>query len=230
MDTKVVAFLPVRGGSKGIPKKNIKDLAGKPLLHWMAQACIDADKVDELVVATDSEEIASVARQLGSKKFTIFYRNPDNCTDSASTESAMIEFAEAKNDFSHIMLVQATSPLIQSHQLDEAIEKFFKSDADSLIALVRQLKFIWDEQHDGSVIPLNYQPQSRPRRQEFTGILTEPGAFYLTRRQDLLRTRCRISGKVLGYELPEDCYWDLDTMAEWRIVEEILKYRTKYLK
>lgn len=229
MTKKLIAFMPVRGGSKGIPKKNIKTLAGQPLLHWGAQACIAAENIDQLVVATDNDEIENVALQLKSDKLAIFRRSAETCTDFATTESAMLEFAESRNDFSHIMLVQATSPLIQTRHLDEAIMLCFSAEADSLIALVRQLKFVWEERANSLVSPCNYDPLNRPMRQDFQGILTEPGAFYITKRDALMDSGCRISGRIVGYELPEECYWDLDTMTEWRIIEEILKSRSSGL-
>jgi N-acylneuraminate cytidylyltransferase len=224
-DRKIIAFIPVRGGSKGIPNKNIKNIGGKPLLHWVCQAALNTEQIDKVVLATDSKLIAETAQQLNNPKLEIFWRDAENCTDTASTEMAMLEYASKINDFTHMMLIQATSPLLESNHLEEAITNYFEIGTDSLIALVRQLKFIWKQSPDGKVEPINYTPLKRPRRQEFNGILTEPGAFYMTRRNLLLETKCRISGSILGYELPEELYFDLDTMLDWKIVETIFQQK-----
>ena len=123
------------------------------------------------------------------------------------------------------MLLQATSPLVETQHIDEAIKRYEKSGADSLIALVRQLKFLWKQNEDGSVEPINYNPLKRPRRQDFKGILTEPGAFYLTTRTALLESRCRISGRIIMYELPDELYFDLDTLLDWEIINLIMNLR-----
>lgn len=226
-NNKIAAFIPVRGGSKGIPNKNIKIIGGKPLLHWVCTAALGTEQIAKVVLATDSELIAKIAEQLENPKLEIFWRGAENCTDTASTEMAMLEYASKVDDFTHMMLIQATSPLLKSSHLDEAINNYFETGTDSLIALVRQLKFIWKQNPDGKVEPMNYNPLKRPRRQEFNGILTEPGAFYMTRRELLLETGCRISGTILGYELPEELYFDLDTLLDWEIVETIFQQKIK---
>ena len=141
-DRRIVAYIPVRGGSKGIPGKNIKNAGGKPLLHWVACAALNAKNISKVIVATDSRDIADSAFAIQNPKLEIFDRSSENCTDTASTESAMLEYASKFDDFTHMMLIQATSPLLEAQHLDDAIDKYLKSGADSLIALVRQLKFI----------------------------------------------------------------------------------------
>jgi N-acylneuraminate cytidylyltransferase len=135
----------------------------------------------------------------------------------------MLEYAENNDDFSTIILIQATSPMLTAHHIDDALSKFKGSQLDSIVGLVRQKKFIWDIVPDGTVEPRNYDPRHRPRSQDFSGILTEPGALYITSRQSLLTSRCRISGRIGSHELPDEFYFDIDTPFDWDIMEYIMR-------
>ena len=135
----------------------------------------------------------------------------------------MLEYAEKFSDFTHMLLVQATSPLLRKEHLHEALGNYKKSGKDSMMSFVRQFHFVWKEENDGSVTPVNYNPQKRPRRQDFNGLLVENGAFYLTSRDRLLETRCRISGSILPYEMPEESYFEIDSEDDWKIIDLIIK-------
>jgi len=216
-----VALIPVRGGSKSIPLKNIKKIAGKPLVQWTIEAAINSEVIDHVYVSTDSDEIRSVVESLGFKKVTVIDRSLESATDTAPTEMALIEFAN-NYIFNNIILIQATSPLLTSYDLDSALEKFIKGNYDSLLSVVRQKRFIWKEQQD-IVVPVNYDPKCRPRRQEFKGYLVENGAFYITKRDLLINSGCRISGRIGYHEMAEDSYLEIDEASDWKIVESLLK-------
>jgi len=174
-------------------------------------------------VSTDSDIIRNKISEIKNDKLKIINRSEETATDTAPTELAMLEFAE-NNLFNEVILIQATSPLLKTQHLEEGINKYDQSDCDSLLSLVRQKKFIWDRKGD-QFKSINYNPLNRPMRQEFKGILTENGAFYITSRERLLKTKCRISGKIEGYEMPEENYFDLDEPLEWLIIELLLKKR-----
>ena len=106
-----VAFIPVRGGSKSIKLKNIKKINGRPLIYWVLDAAIGCDGIDKVVVSTDSAEIRSVVEEYGSEDILVIGRSDEVSTDFASTESVMLEFGEVY-DFGNIILIQATSPLL----------------------------------------------------------------------------------------------------------------------
>ena len=108
----MVAFIPVRGGSKSIPLKNIKEFCGKPLLYWTAKAANDCDYIDKVYICTDSERIKEVALSLVLPKVEVIGRSSRTATDMASTESAMLDFANTYS-FKDIILIQATSPLLE---------------------------------------------------------------------------------------------------------------------
>ena len=221
----IVAFIPVRGGSKSIPLKNIRLINGRPLVYWTLDAAAGCREVDKVVVSTDSDEIRKVVEKYDSDKIIIIDRSEEVSTDIASTESVMLEFA-GKYDFENIILVQATSPLLTEGDISGGIEKFRQEGIDSVLSVVRQKRFIWSESSD-KAYAANYDPLKRPRRQEFEGFLVENGAFYITSRKRLLDTRCRISGNIGLYEMPEETYFEIDEPSDWIIAEGLLKNSRK---
>ncbi|MBW2529009.1 MAG: N-acylneuraminate cytidylyltransferase [Deltaproteobacteria bacterium] len=220
-----VAFIPLRGGSKSIPLKNIRPLGGKPLACWAIEAAAEAEAVDAVYAATDSEEIAAILGQHPHPKLHVIGRSPGTATDTASTESALIEFAE-NHQFDWVFLVQATSPLVTSLDFDAAWRTLERAKADSLLSVVRQKRFIWEP--DGPLAtPSNYDPRARPRRQDFDGVLVENGALYLTSRRALLDSQCRLSGRIAYHQMSEETYVELDEEHDWRLVEQILAGRAR---
>ncbi|MGE4495407.1 MAG: HAD-IIIA family hydrolase [Methanosarcina sp.] len=223
---KYVALIPARGGSKSIPLKNIKKIAGKPLIYWTIEAAINCSKIDKVYISTDSEKIIDTARNIENEKFEVVGRSPETATDTASTESVMLEFANS-HDFENIILIQATSPLLTSKDLEEAITIFENSKADSLLSVVEQKRFIWEKSSDNFAKPLNYDPLNRPRRQDFEGYLVENGAFYITSKKLLQKAECRISGDIAYYKMPEETYYEIDEPFDWDIIEKLLFSRNK---
>lgn len=228
-----VAFIPVRGGSKSIPMKNIKLLAGRPLIYWVLDAAVQSKYIDSVYVSTDSLEIARVVEKYieGStlperSKINCIGRSINTATDTATTESAMLEFVH-NYDLDNIVLIQATSPLLSYKHLDEALLDYYNNEFDSMLSLVSQKRFIWEKADNGFVKPVNYIPQNRPRRQDMDGFLVENGAFYITSKNALLLSECRISGTVGYYEMPEETYYEIDEPEDWLIVEQILLQRNQ---
>ena len=219
-----LAFIPVRGGSKSIPLKNIKLLNGKPLVYWTAKAAQESKYIDKVIIATDSEEIKNTVLSFGFNKLEIFNRSDENAQDTSSTESVMLEYIEKsklepKDKF---ILIQATSPLLKSKYIDGMYDTLEKSDADSIFSAVREKQFHWIETPDG-VKPINYDYKNRPRRQDFQGILAENGACYINSVENILKDKCRLSGKIIAYEMPAETAYEIDEESDWLIVEELMK-------
>ena len=219
-----LAFIPVRGGSKSIPLKNIKLLNGKPLVYWTAKAAQESKYIDKVIIATDSEEIKNTVLSFGFNKLEIFNRSAENAQDTSSTESVMLEYIEKsklepKDKF---ILIQATSPLLKSEYIDGMYDTLEKSDADSIFSAVREKQFHWIETPDG-VKPINYDYKNRPRRQDFQGILAENGACYINSVENILKDKCRLSGKIIAYEMPAETAYEIDEESDWLIVEELIK-------
>ena len=222
---KVVALIPARGGSKSIPSKNIKPFAGKPLLYWALRATQWTEKIEKIYVSTDCPKIKEVAESFNLSKVQVINRSPATATDRASTESVMLEFAE-NIDFQTLVLVQATSPLLTSVDLTRAIERYQTDRCDSMLSVVRQKRFLWDHDENKGARPLNYDYTARPRRQDFEGYLVENGAFYITERHALLRTRNRLHGRIGLYEMPEYSYLELDEERDWIVLETLAQHLT----
>ena len=218
---KKIAFIPVRGGSKSIPLKNIKPFCGKPLVCWNIEALEKCSEVHEVVVATDSDEIWNTVEKRKYKKTRLYRRSPENANDTASTESVMLEYiSHAKLEGDTIfMLVQATSPLTESRHFTEALQMYTEGDFDSIITCVRNYRFFWNE--DGT--SMNYDYMHRPRRQNFKGMLMENGAFYINTVRNILSNGNRLSGKIGIYEMPEYTATEIDEPDDWTILENLMR-------
>lgn len=222
---KIVALIPVRGGSKSIKLKNIKEMNGRPLVYWVMDAALQCDWIDEVYIATDHVEIRNAVLDYDKRdkrKLKCIDRNPENATDEASTESVMVEFVN-KIPSDIMVLIQATNPLLKSDHLTEALNVFLSNGLDSLLSVVRQKRFIWKINNEGLVEPVNYSPEKRPRRQDYEGFLVENGAFYITKTDQFIRTGVRISGNIGYYIMPEESYYEIDEPQDWMIVEQLLK-------
>lgn len=224
-----VAFIPVRGGSKSIPLKNIKPISGKPLVYWTVKAACGCKYIDKVFVATDSDKIKETVEcfKEGSeaelfKKAEVIGRSAESASDTASTEFAMLEFAD-KMEFDNIVLVQATSPLLVSSDLDRGFEAFGEENVDSVLSVVRQKRFHWGNDENGFAHPTNYDVFHRPRRQEFDGYLVENGAFYISSKEDLLKSKNRVSGNIKAVEMNEDTFFEIDEPSDWVIIEALMK-------
>jgi N-acylneuraminate cytidylyltransferase len=221
MGRKVIAFIPVRGGSKSIPLKNIKLFCGKPLVCWNIEALERVAKIDEIVIATDSMEIKETVEQYNYHKVKLYNRDEENAQDGASTESVIMEYL-GKNtmDFDDVfMLVQATSPLTQTEDFQNALYLYDSGKYDSILSCVRTYRFFWND--DGS--SKNYDYQNRPRRQDFSGTLMENGAFYINNFGNIMREKNRLSGKIGIYEMPEYTAMEIDEPDDWIILENLMK-------
>ena len=222
-----VAFIPVRGGSKSIPLKNIKLINGKPLVYWTVLAGCQCDKIDKVYVATDSDKVKACVEDFCKEnsifeKVCVIGRSEESATDTASTEFAMLEFAKAY-EFDNIVLIQATSPMLTGEDLDKGFGVYESEDTDSVLSAVPQKRFIWENDSKGVSHPQNYDVFNRPRRQEFEEYYVENGAFYICSRDDLLRTKNRVSGNIKISPMDEDTFYEIDEPSDWYIIEELMK-------
>lgn len=223
-----VAFIPVRGGSKSIPLKNIKILNGKPLVYWTAKAACLCKYIDKVYVSTDSEKIRCVIQKFCKdeeglfRKIEVIGRSRESASDTASTEQALLEFGE-KYNFSAVALIQATSPLLEANDLDRGFEAFSTPGTDSVMSAVLQKRFYWQYMEKGYIRPVNYDYHNRPRRQEMEGELVENGAFYIISRERLLCGRNRMSGNIKAIEMDSRSFFEVDEIEDWIIVEQLMK-------
>lgn len=216
---KAVGFIPLRKGSKGIPGKNKRKMLGRPLFCWVLTEAIFS-KLDEVVVFTDDTEIIEfIENQFKwSSKVKAVLRPENTANDTASTEIAMLSYCESVNyNFDIFCLLQATSPFTKAKDINIGLSKI-KDGADSSLSVVKTHRFIWNHQGE----PVNYDFENRPRRQDFDGLLVENGAIYCTKTEALKESENRISGAIVPFEMPEISYTEIDSEADWTIVENLL--------
>lgn len=217
----VIAFIPVRGGSKSIPLKNIKPFCGKPLVCWNIEALENCPEVDEIIVATDSDKIWDTVSEQNYTKTILYRRSDENACDTANTESVMLEYINQVklSDDTIFMLVQATSPLTESVHFTEALQMYSQGEYDSIITCVRNYRFFWNENGTS----MNYDYMKRPRRQNFKGMLMENGAFYINTVKNILCNGNRLGGKIGIYEMPEYTATEIDEPDDWIILENLMR-------
>lgn len=212
-----IAFMPLRANSKSIVDKNVRNIAGRPLFAWSLEQAIASQCFDEIYVATDSPRIRKRVLDEFHPSVLVLDRSPETCTDTASTESAMLEFKQ-KISFDVLCLIQATSPLTHADDFIAAKRKFIEENLDSLLTAVRSKRFYWTN----AGTPINYDPTNRPRRQDFAGCLMENGAFYLTRAKLLEQLGSRLGGCIGIHEMAAETAIEIDDDTDWIIVEQLL--------
>lgn len=203
---KIVAIIPARGGSKGIPLKNIQPIGGVPLISRTIRAALDSKYISAVYVSTDSELIANVAREEGAE---IIVRPADISGDAASSESALLYSLEKINISSDFLVfLQCTSPFTTSHHIDKCIESIINLDADSCLATVSNHRFLWKnlENNDG-VVGINHDGRNRKRRQDLDPEFMETGAVYVMRTNKFIKEKTRFCGKVVN------CNFDDESLA-----------------
>ncbi|MFT4303206.1 MAG: cytidylyltransferase domain-containing protein [Candidatus Woesearchaeota archaeon] len=223
---KIVTLIPARGGSKGIPKKNIKLLAGQPLISYTIKASLNS-KANDTYVSTDCHEIHKISKIYGAK---VIKRPKEFATDSASTESVLLHFAK-KINFDILILLQCTSPFTTSEDISNAINIFKKNKYDSMLSVCDDHGgflcggFNWDENGN----PINYNINKRPRRQDMKKVYRENGAIYIMTKKGLLKHKNRLFGNIGIYHMPIYRSFEIDEPGDFEIAEQIMINKKKLL-
>lgn len=210
-----VALIPARGGSKGIKRKNLVDVGGRPLLVWSIAQARACSGIDAVYVSTDDHEIAAVARAAGAE---VIDRPVELAGDTASTESAIVHALDVWQQdgvaVDRVVLLQATSPFRSEGQLAAALKQFDDTGCESMLSVVRFVGFVWRTSADGRARPMTYEPTRRPRRQEIHDTVLETGSFYVFTREMFERTGSRLGGKISAFEVPAEDAIDIDEPAD----------------
>jgi N-acylneuraminate cytidylyltransferase len=212
------ALILARGGSKGIPRKNIKPMNGVPLLVYNVKAALASHAFEKVIVSSDDSEILEIAVKAGA---VAHRRSAESAKDTASSESGIFDYVDSVPGLVNCALIQCTSPLTTSDDFRNGVARFHASGADSLVTVVRAHRFLW-EVKDGRAQPKNYDPVHRPRRQDWAGELIENGAFYVFKAEALRTSGSRLSGKIEAFEMSEDTMAEIDTPTDWAIIEGLV--------
>lgn len=218
---KILAIIPARGGSKGIPRKNIRLMHGKPLIAYAIKNAIQSQWITDIVVSTDDEEIADIAFKYGSLAII----RPDELGKDDVTLDPVIyhavsEYERENGAVDIVVTMQPTSPLLKSETLDSAIKSFISGESDTIISAINKPHLAWKEE-GGQFLPLY---KERLNRQYLPKHLTETGSFVISKRQNIA-PYTRIGSKIDLYEIPEDESIDIDEYSDWIICETKLAKR-----
>ncbi|ODN03099.1 N-acylneuraminate cytidylyltransferase [Orchesella cincta] len=210
-----------RGGSKGIPKKNLVEINGRPLVGRAIDAMVESAAFTSIWISTDDQDISSwVKREFSKEKISIHNRAAYTATDSATSIVAVLEFLSSHPEIDAVGLVQATSPFVQPSYLKEAATLLHDQHYDSVFSVTRSHQLRWSliENHSNlkheTTKPLNFNPKSRPRRQDWEGEMVENGMFYFTLRHLLINYQVFQTGSSGYVEIPKHHSMEIDTMED----------------
>lgn len=228
---RILCVIPVRGGSKGIPRKNLKPIAGKPLVAWTIEQALDAKtalapEIElDVVVSTDDKELADVAREYGAE--VPFMRPAELAEDTTATEPVIehaIEFMSHEDRRPDaVMLLQATSPVRLPATLARAVRQFAASDSDSMVGVIPIGPFIWAATEPPTA---QYEVMARPRRQELTRETfryRENGSMYITKTEIYEKFHNRLAGKIELFMLEDIEGVDIDAPIDFSVAEHQLE-------
>ena len=225
--SKILAFIPARSGSKGIPNKNIKLFNGKPLVEWTINSALKSKQVDKVVVSSDSKKILSISKKLGAE---IVLRPKDISGDYATTESAIKHYIKnSKNSFETVVLLSPTSPLREKRDIDNAIKEFKSKKLDSCFSAAKLSDFlIWKlNKKTKKYESINYDFRNRVRRQNRELNYVENGSIYVFKTNLIKNKNNRIAGKIGMYLMNFWQSFELDEKDDWKLLETIQKIYIK---
>ena len=224
-----LAVITARGGSKGIPQKNLITILGKPLIAYTIEAALQAKTLTRIIVSTDDKTIAQVSEQYGAE--VPFSRPQHLASDTATSISALqhaVTYLANEEDYTTdiVVCLQPTSPLRSAEDIDQAVNLCLNSGADSVVSLC-QAKYhpFWMKKIvDGRVFPLiNEDEQNYTRRQDLPPVYQLNGALYVTRTKVLLEENRILGEYTMPYIMPQERSIDIDTQTDLRTVESILQ-------
>lgn len=222
---RVLAVIAARGGSKGIPHKNLLPLCGKPLIAWSVEQARAAKNVTEVAVSSDSDEILAVAERYGA----VGVKRPAAIAgDTATSESAWIHALDAREaavgPFDLILSLQATSPIREASDLDAALTQYDAEGWDSLLSVCEIEDFFnWKQLPDGCADAVNYDWRSRRRRQEIEKRYLENGSFYITPTAMMRQTQNRLGGRIGMFLMDRHKMFQIDRPEDVQLCAAILK-------
>lgn len=230
-NARVLGLITARGGSKGLPGKNIRLLCGKPLIEWSISAAKAASCVDRIVVSTDDAAIADVARRAGAE--VPFERPSELATDSASSVDVVIHAIDtlAKTDlaFDIVVLLEPTSPLRNSFDIDEAVQRLIQTGAGAVVSVCRAVSthpaFMFSLDEKGRLRPYLERNPTGLRRQDIDPIFFLDGTLYASRIDVLKTKRSFYHEDTVAFEVPKWKSLEIDDSDDFIMVEALMAKR-----
>jgi CMP-N-acetylneuraminic acid synthetase len=219
-----IAVIPARGGSKGVPGKNLRPVGGVPLVVRAVNAAQSSPLIDTVYVSTDDDRIAATAGEAGAE---VIERPTELSGDECSSEAALLHALEQLDDYPQVLVfIQATSPFIDVPALDRAIERVRDGEDDVVFSAVETYEFLWTASGEG----VNHDPATRPRRQDRQPHYRETGAFYVMDAAGFREARHRFFGSIGIAEVDQRSAIEIDNLTELElanVIEE--KWETPWL-
>jgi len=217
---KTVAIIPARGGSKGIPRKNIRLLAGKPLIGYTIETALKSEHIDDVIVTTDDEEIAEISRLFGAR---IIMRPKELAEDQVPLDPVIYHALSSIEEHNHqeiefVITIQPTSPLLSTKTLDTMIDLMYHGRYDTIISVKAELHLFWMKNSD-QFVPLY---KERKNRQYLDPIYRETGAVVISKRC-VVSQKSRIGTDFTIFEVPQNEAIDIDTYQDWETAENLLR-------
>jgi len=225
---KIISIIPARGGSQGIKKKNLILFKKKPLLYYTIFSSLNCSKINRTIVTTDDIEIENYAKKIGAETIKRPSRLANHSAKIEPTISHTLKHLKNMEKYvpDIIVLLQNTSPLRTSKNIEESLEIFFENNYDSLLSGYKSHQFFWKK--NGKLVhPINYEPLNRPNRQNMKNQFIENGAIYITKTKSFFKSKCRISGKIGLYEMPRESSIDIDTFLDLYLAEKIINFENE---
>ncbi len=222
----VPVIILARGGSKGIPGKNIRSLAGKPLLVHTIEQALAARITNPVSVSTDDEEIASIAARVGA---SVIPRPAELAADEATSEAALLHALETwRTDGLNpdcVVFLQCTSPIRRPEDIDAAVTQLFQNEVDSLLSVAPSHRFLWTQDEDGSPRSINFDYAHRQRRQDLPPQYVENGSIYAFKPWVLEQEKNRLGGTLDLYIMPQESGMEIDSLLDFELVEYVMQTR-----
>ena len=221
-----LAIIAARGGSKRIPRKNIKDFLGYPIIKYSIDAALQAACFDEVMVSTDDEEIAEVARSFGA--VIPFMRSKEAASDHATTADVILEvvneYKRRGKEYRFCCCLYATAPFVTANDLSNCFDKIINSNAESLIPVVRfAYPILRSFKIDNGLLKMNWPEYIVTRSQDLPAAYHDSGQFYFLRVDSFLRDKKIFADVAIPVEMNELLVQDIDNEEDWKLAE--LKYK-----
>jgi N-acylneuraminate cytidylyltransferase len=225
---KILAIIPARGGSKGVPRKNIKSAGGKPLIAWMIEAAKTSRHIDRLILSSDDKQIISVARKYGCE--VPFVRPSDLARDDSSASDVVLHALNEMSGYDYVMLLQPTSPLTATEDIDGCIESCINFSAKATVSVTEPGKspyWMFKMGPANELEPVLGEKYLKKRRQDLPLVYVPNGAVYIAESGWFLHHKSFYSDSTSGYIVPQERSLDIDSELDFKLFEVIVKNTPK---
>ena len=223
-DKQILGIILARGGSKGLPRKNVHDLAGKPLIAWTIEAGLKSEYLDRLILSSEDDEIIRVAEAHGCD---VPFRRPDELAeDETSSMDALLHALQQVSGYDYVVLLQPTSPLRSAEDIDACIERIYDSGAPACVSVTNTPKpphWMYTLKDGYRLTPVLHDEEGVTRRQDAPPIYVLSGAVYVADTEWLMEHKSFMHADTVAYVIPSGRSIDIDNKLDIRIAESVIE-------